>query len=637
MDLDDILALAETHRPSPLELARARRVARAVQGEYDRSLAEGYEIIVDADLVDPLTADVNEATRIARAAQLAKFGTITWTTGAGGTEGSGHLSWSDEMAMMFGYAPGTLRLTRETLLRSLHPEDVEGVRRAVETAWAQGRPGEVTFRVIRAGGSVRYVHCHIEILTTAGRPSGIIATGKDITTLELARQERRRLATRSEMLCADLAAQDFVTGLSTRGYFTDEVDRARRTTDGALVIVATEPATRLPHALTDEDHDRLTADVARLLRTVVGADVTCGLTGPGRWGVLLAPPGEHAEAPDALASKIVDTFRRHLFTVQQKTLRLNTWSGMVHFTGGVLATGFDLLIDGEHAAREARRTGTAVHILDRPVRHKDRIDRCRARVQHAVSANRFALYAQPIVDLTLNQVTRHEILLRMRGDTGEPTAPWAFLDMAERVGEILAVDKWVIDHALELIGQGAQTSHYQVNVSGKSLADPGLLTYVTEAIHRHNVKPECLTFEITETALIENRNEALDFATGIRQIGCHLALDDFGTGYAALASLKYLPVDLVKIDGVFIVDLCQSPPDQAVVSKLVELCHTLGIRVAAEYVQDDETVALLRSYGVDFAQGYKTGRPMPIAASLTHKAETIELELRLPAQRTAMG
>ncbi|MEE3919238.1 EAL domain-containing protein [Micromonospora sp. BRA006-A] len=122
----------------------------------------------------------------------------------------------------------------------------------------------------------------------------------------------------------------------------------------------------------------------------------------------------------------------------------------------------------------------------------------------------------------------------------------------------------------------------------------------------------------------------------MREIGCHLALDDFGTGYGALAQLKYLPVDLVKIDGAFIVDLCRSPADQAVVSALVELCHTLGIRVAAEYVQDKETMDLLRAAEVDFAQGYHIGRPAPITVS-REEVQTVELELRLPPQQTAMG
>ncbi|GAA4965864.1 EAL domain-containing protein [Actinoplanes utahensis] len=636
MDLDDILQLAGTHQPSPLELARARRLARRVQAEYDLSLAEGYPILVDTDPTDPLTGRVDEVTRIARAAQLAKRGTITWTTGAGG--GADLLAWSDEMAMIFGYAPGMLHLTPvETLAELVHPGDVATVRDAVETAWAQQRPGEVTFRVVHPGGSIRYVHCHIEILTTAGVPSGIAATGEDVTALELARQERRRLATRNEMMRADLAARDFLTGLPTRGYFTEEIDRARRTTDGALVVVATQPATRLVGAVTDEANDRLNSDIAALLRIAAGTDVPCGIVGPGLWGVLITSPWDGTAPAESLVARIVERLRRHLFTAQETALRLNAWAGIVRFGAGATATGFELLVDAEDAAREARRRGDAVNVMRRPEQSRERAARCRTRVQRAVAANSFLLYAQPIVDLGLNQITRHEILLRVRGHTGDPVAPWGFLDVAERFGEILAVDKWVVDHALELIGQGAQTSHYQINLSGKSLADPGLLAFVTEAIHRHQVDPECLTFEITETALIENRNEALAFATGIREIGCQLALDDFGTGYAALAYLKHLPVDLVKIDGVFVVDLSQSPPDQALVSKLVELCHALGIRVAAECVPDQRTIDLLREYGVDFAQGYRLGRPVPFAASLQAPENTIEMELWLPEPRTALG
>ncbi|MEU4620789.1 EAL domain-containing protein [Actinoplanes sp. NPDC023801] len=640
MDLDDILALADTRQPSPLELARARRVGRAAQAAYDRSRADGYEILADTDLIDPLTADIDEAARVERAAQRAKRGTITWTAGSGKTTGvvdliAGRLKWSDEMAMIFGYAPGTLNLTADALVKLIHPADRVAVRTAVGTVWAQRRPGEITFRTVHPGGAVRHVHCHIEVLTTAGEPSGLIATGRDVTILEIARQERRRLTTRNAMLCADQRARDLVTGLPNRGYLTDEVDRARRITHGAVIVVATQPASRLSAATGERDHEELTSDVAALLREAVGPELTCGLIAPGLWGVLMT--GQHAESAHAIAVRAVSALRRHLFTVRQKALRLDAWAGVARFAGGVHDTGFDLFADAEHAAREARRQGLAVHALDQPADGTDRENRCRSQVLQAVATDGFALYAQPIVDLALNQIARHEILLRVRGSNGDFIAPWAFLDMAERVGEILAVDKWVIDHALELIGQGAQTSHYQINISGKSLADPGLLAHVTEAIHRHRVKPECLTFEITETALIENRNEALAFATGIRDIGCQLALDDFGTGHAALAYLKYLPVDLVKIDGVFVVDICQSPPDQAIVSTLVELCHTLGIRVAAECVQDDATVTLLREYGVDFAQGYRMGRPAPIVAGLKNDKNSIELELRFPESHSAMG
>ncbi|MGK5681154.1 hypothetical protein [Actinoplanes sp. URMC 104] len=180
--------------------------------------------------------------------------------------------------------------------------------------------GKVTFRAVRPHGGVYYVHCHLEILTMAGRSSGIFASGQDVTALERARQESRRLATRNAMLCSDVAAEDLLTRLHTRDYFTDEVDRGRRTADGALVVVATEPTTRLPVDLADEDRDRLAAAIGELLRAVSGAEVTCGLADPGLWGVLVTRLDERAEAPKFLAARLVDTLRRHLFSVHQETL-----------------------------------------------------------------------------------------------------------------------------------------------------------------------------------------------------------------------------------------------------------------------------------------------------------------------------
>jgi len=625
VNLDDILALAETGGPRPLERARAHRFAQAVQSRYDRSLANGYDIIVDTDLSDPLTSTVDEAVRVARAAELAKLGTITWRTDPGGSEGITAISWSDEMARIFGHAPGTGRPDGDTLDEIVHPDDIGAFQRAVAAAWRNREPGEVSFRARQPNDSVRYVHCHLEVLSDLGEPTGIIATGEDVTDRELARRESDRLAKRNRMRGADRAARDFVTGLPTRGYFIDEVDRARRTTVGALVVVATEPRDRLPDGLTDEEHEGLTKDVADHLRAALGPELVCGLAGPGLWGVLAEGSGEHAEA---LANRVVEILRNKMLCVRQTSLGLAAWAGVVRFGRGDSATGFDLLVDGEHSAREARRTGNDVKVLDRPESADVRTDRCRNQVRRAVATGRFTLVAQPIIDLELNEVTRHEILLRVPGAMGKPIAPWAFLDMAERVGEILTVDKWVIDQALKLVGRGAQTSHYQINISGKSLADPGLLDYVIETIDQYGVFPECLTFEITETALIENRNEAMAFAKGIQEIGCQLALDDFGTGYASLADLRNFPVDLVKVDGSFIVDLPRSPADQAIVSGLVTMCGALGIRVEAEYVQDVETIALLKGYGVDFVQGYPIGRPRPIAESLDQKTRTIEMELR---------
>jgi EAL domain-containing protein (putative c-di-GMP-specific phosphodiesterase class I) len=597
MRLDDVLQLAAAHRPSPLEQMRFRRVARQVLLDHRRPAGTDP----DVDLTDPMTTPQDEFTRIARAAHGAGRGVVRWDRSAG------RLTWSPDMAAMLGRAPAEDTVTPATLMGCLHADDLVTVTAAVEKAWALTRPDEVTFRARRADGTVRYLHAHIEILD-----DGIVATCEDVTVPELARRERARQAIREEMLCAELGARETGTGLPTRDYLIDEVDRARRTGDGVVFVVATEPKTSV-------DRDELAADLGRLLTEVNPVRAMLGLAAPDLYGVLLRGVATPAEA-EHLAVTAVERVRSHLFS----GARVNAWAGAVRFPQGTEASGFELLTDAEHAAREARRSGHVAQIAATPASRAVRLRRSRATVQSAVANERFALFAQPILDLDLNQITRHEILLRVRGESGEPVAPWAFLDTAERIGQILPVDRWVIDHAIKLIGQGALDSHCQINVSGRSLGDPGLLDHVTRSLTKHNVRAGRLTFEITETAAIENRNEALAFATGIRQLGAQLALDDFGTGHASLLHLRTLPVDLVKIDGRFITGLTGTPADRSLVERLTMICHDLGIRVVAECVPDDDTTALLRGYSVDFAQGFHIGRPVPMA----DPAEHIELDLR---------
>ena len=134
-------------------------------------------------------------------------------------------------------------------------------------------------------------------------------------------------------------------------------------------------------------------------------------------------------------------------------------------------------------------------------------------------------------------------------------------------------------------------------------------------IKHYGVNPEQLTFEITETALIGNLTEARRFADRIRDIGCQLALDDFGSGYASFRYLRLFPIDLVKIDGDYVVDLLRNPQDQVLVRALVQVCQAYGIHTVAEFVQDEPTLRLLRELGVDYVQGYLIGRPSPFETS----------------------
>jgi EAL domain-containing protein (putative c-di-GMP-specific phosphodiesterase class I) len=168
---------------------------------------------------------------------------------------------------------------------------------------------------------------------------------------------------------------------------------------------------------------------------------------------------------------------------------------------------------------------------------------------------------------------------------------------------------------MQLAGQHAELC-LQVNLSGRSVGDPRLTTEVERMIERHGVNPDQITFEITETALIGNLSEARRFTDRVRDLGCQLALDDFGSGYASFRYLRLFPIDLVKIDGEYIVDLARNPQDQVLVRALVQVCQAYGIHTVAEFVEDEQTLQMLREFGVDFAQGYLIGHPAPVEGLL---------------------
>jgi EAL domain-containing protein (putative c-di-GMP-specific phosphodiesterase class I) len=276
---------------------------------------------------------------------------------------------------------------------------------------------------------------------------------------------------------------------------------------------------------------------------------------------------------------------------------------------GAIATVEDVTrieLDKQAHARHRRRERTTSPVPARPTVLLPRRDL-------PADLGRLRLWAQPVLDLTLNEITRAEILLRVTGSDGRPHPPSAYLDAAGRNSSILSVDRWVVDRSLALIGQGPQTVQHQINLSGRAVSDPAFTEYVLRALNRHHVDGRVITFEITESLPVDDLAAAAGFAAAVRACGCELALDDFGTGWSTLSLLKHLPIDLLKLDGTFVTGLRSSAFDRPAVESLVTLCREIGVRVAAEFVEDTATLDLLRDLGVDFAQGYVIGRPRPMA------------------------
>ncbi|MGH2942000.1 MAG: EAL domain-containing protein [Solirubrobacteraceae bacterium] len=232
------------------------------------------------------------------------------------------------------------------------------------------------------------------------------------------------------------------------------------------------------------------------------------------------------------------------------------------------------------------------------------------RTRDALDEGRLVLYSQPIVSLKDGDPSE-ELLLRMIGRDGGVIPPGRFLPSAEKFGLIADIDDWVVTQAIGLAARGRRV---EANLSGESVGNAELLAVVERELRQTGADPANIVFEITETALMRDIGAGRAFTERLVELGCEIALDDFGTGFGSFTYLKTLPLTYLKIDIEFVRHLGSNPANQHLVKAIVNLAEGFGHQTIAEGVEDEHTLALLRDYSVDFAQGFHLGMPAPIGA-----------------------
>jgi PAS domain S-box-containing protein len=522
--------------------------------------------------------------------------------------------WSPSLAAMVGRSSIDSDIGRQILTRYVHRDDHATALGAITRTWTGRQPVHTTVRLLRADGGWFDADCRLEPITDPdGMIRGVHGTLRDVSARERARREVDRLTRRNQTVHTSIIEHDPATHLLTRARFADEVDRVLRGPGGGAVLVVRVEPDRVEVAgdgARPERNADLLHSAARVLEGLVGPTDRLGRVGPNEIGVLFA--GASWTLARRQAELLVEALRAHPFVLPEAWSRVRAWAGLVRYRPDGDAGSHDLLIDAEHAWHEARDADRALTLVAHPVPTRDRQGSYRNRVADALGTDRFTLYSQPILELQSNTVTRHELLLRVLDETDGPQSPIQVLDIAERLDAVYDIDLWVVEQAMRLAAERPQLS-LQINLSGRSVGDPRLTAEIERLIGTYRVNPERLTFEITETALIGNLSEARHFADRMRDLGCQLALDDFGSGYASFRYLRIFPIDLVKIDGEYVVDLVDNPQDQVLVRALVQVCQAYGIHTVAEFVQDPRTLRLLRELGVDYVQGYLIGRPVPVS------------------------
>ncbi|MEY2425025.1 MAG: hypothetical protein QOI61_597, partial [Actinomycetota bacterium] len=231
------------------------------------------------------------------------------------------------------------------------------------------------------------------------------------------------------------------------------------------------------------------------------------------------------------------------------------------------------------------------------------------RIRDALDEDRLVLYAEPVVPLGDGRPSA-ELSLRMIGPSGNVILPGSFIPIAARYGLIAEIDRWVITQAVRLAATGRSV---EVNLATVSINSVDMLTFIEDQIHAAGADPQNLTFEITETTIMQDLNAGASFARGLRALGCKFTLDDFGTGYGSFTYLKKLPVDYLRIDVDFVRDLATNVANRHLVRAIVSLAEAFGLQTIADGVEDSDTLQILREARVDFAQGLYFGPPTPTA------------------------
>ena len=512
-----------------------------------------------------------------------------------------------------GYSEEELLTTSRQALT--HPEDAEAEQGLFDQLLSGAIPTySVENRTLRPDGEWIWTAVNTSLVRDdLGQPLYAIIQVQDVS-------ERKRFEGQLQYL----ADHDPLTGLFNRRRFEGELSRqvafnSRYGPTGAVLVVDLDHFKYVNDTLGHAIGDELIARVGTLLRDRLRETDVVARLGGDEFAILL--PSADEEQARLVGEDIVKGVRS--LTVQlskDRQLRLTACVGIAMF-GQDYDVGHEaVLVNADIAMYEAKEAGRDRCVLLDATEGPQTQMRARLtwseRIRTALEQDAFELYQQPILDIRKNEVTHHELLVRLPGDSGELIPPGTFLYIAEQFGLIQAIDRWVVGKAASLIKRLHSEGNpitLSVNLSGASITDLSLLELVEHEIAATGIDPHALIFEVTETAAIVNIEKARRFAERLGELGCAFALDDFGAGFGSFYYLKHLPFDYLKIDGDFIRQLPASKADQLTVKAIVQIAHGLGKRTVAEFVGDDATLKLLGRFGVDYAQGYFTGRPVAVA------------------------
>jgi len=439
---------------------------------------------------------------------------------------------------------------------------------------------------------------------------------------ELREAERRRGHKQAEEMIQHMAYYDTLTNLPNRNMLYDRLLNAIRTDSGegksmALLLMDLDRFKEINDTLGHHRGDLLLQQVGSRLRRVLWAPDIVARLGGDEFAILLPRLAAAADV-NVVVQKILKALEAP-FPIEGLPIAVEASIGIALYPdhGG---NPDSLLQRADVAMYAAKKSGGYVIYDAKHDQHSPRRLALLGELRHAIDRDQLLLHYQPEIDFTTRRVRGVEALARWQHPEHGFIPPDQFIPSAEQTGLIKPLTRWVLDVALrqcEAWRRAGIRLDMAVNLSARNLHDPQLPDQVAELLKTYGVAPTVLKLEITESAIMADAGRAMDILTRLRDIGVRLSIDDFGTGYSSLGYLDRLPVDEVKIDRSFTMDLLGNGNGAMIVPCTIDLGHRLGLRVVAEGVEDQEVWDRLAALGCDAAQGYHMSRPLP-AEALAH-------------------
>jgi diguanylate cyclase (GGDEF)-like protein/PAS domain S-box-containing protein len=516
----------------------------------------------------------------------------------------------DRLFSMLGYGPKELS-TASQWLRRIHQEDRQGVPDMINDV-IEGRRDSFSTEVrIRAkNGTWRWILWQGTAARrdAEGRATRLVGTHTDINARRLAEQQVR-----------EAALHDPLTGLPNRAlvfeYGNHLLAAARRSHgEGALLFIDLDRFKPINDIYGHEVGDRVLQEVSRRLVACTRQEDLVGRLGGDEFVIILPHLASERQRAAIVAQHVVKSISQPL-RIDTLELSISPSIGISYYPAHASDVGA-LIHTADLAMYQAKQSGRANYQVYTPELNQraDEAYSLETRLRNALRHGKFALHYQPVMDIRSGTLIGAEALVRLADDESRTVGPQTFIPVAEAAGLIGELGEWVAAEACrqhEIWRREGLKMTIAINVSPLQFRQKGFADKLSRIMSESGIDPSCVQLEVTESAVMENLDDAVAILNRIKSLGVKVALDDFGTGYSSLSHLSSLPLDKLKVDQSFVKRIGSDQASQAVTEAIIALGRSLKLEVIGEGIESEDALRYLREHGCDQAQGYWFSQPLP--------------------------